>query len=127
MLRRVLLAFELVLLIGIGAAGCKQGIGERCEIDSDCASGMCNVSGAGLGGTCQGADMPPTVNDAGVGGDASPDEGTGDADQEAGAPPDAAAEVGTTPDADGDLGEAGTAPDADDDGGLVDAPVLPNG
>ena len=27
-----------------GAAGCKQGLGERCQSDSDCASGSCSMA-----------------------------------------------------------------------------------
>ncbi len=26
------------------AAGCKQGIGERCQVNDDCASGTCSMS-----------------------------------------------------------------------------------
>lgn len=26
------------------AAGCKQGLGERCEVDSDCSSGVCAMA-----------------------------------------------------------------------------------
>ncbi len=35
--------FPLAVLV-LGAAGCKQGIGERCQQDSDCASGICSKS-----------------------------------------------------------------------------------
>lgn len=58
------------------AAGCKQGVGERCQVQSDCASGLLCVLPAGAtpqsGGTCQppggGAmdmnvgDMPPIID-----------------------------------------------------------------
>jgi hypothetical protein len=35
----------VVALGGLAAGGCKQGLGERCEIDSDCASGICGPHG----------------------------------------------------------------------------------
>jgi hypothetical protein len=34
--------FAVVALAPV--AGCKQGIGERCQQDSDCASGICSTS-----------------------------------------------------------------------------------
>lgn len=30
-----------MIVASLSAAGCKQGIGERCEVDDDCASGVC--------------------------------------------------------------------------------------
>lgn len=39
------IALGCTLVVGIGAwvAGCKQGEGERCQVDDDCASGLvCN-------------------------------------------------------------------------------------
>ena len=55
-----------------GIAGCKQGIGERCQQDSDCASGICSKSDPRV---CQsngsGADM--TQIDAELPIDAKPD------------------------------------------------------
>jgi hypothetical protein len=47
-----------VTLVGLALAsllvvGCKQDIGERCEQDSDCNSGLCTLTGASaMGGIC---------------------------------------------------------------------------
>jgi hypothetical protein len=56
-----------VLLAALAAmAGCKQGVGDRCEQASDCASGICNGgTGAGTDGIC--ADSTNSVG-PGVGG-----------------------------------------------------------
>jgi hypothetical protein len=35
--------FVLVLL-SLAAAGCKQGLGERCQTNADCASGQCSMA-----------------------------------------------------------------------------------
>jgi hypothetical protein len=53
------------------AAGCKQGVGDRCQVQSDCDDGLLCVLNAGAtpqaGGTCQmpggGADLsaPPDL------------------------------------------------------------------
>ncbi len=47
-------------------AGCKQGIGDRCQVQSDCADGLqCVLPASGspqTGGTCQ----PPAGQDASV-------------------------------------------------------------
>jgi len=32
----------IALFAPLLAAGCKQGLGDRCEVDSDCASGTCS-------------------------------------------------------------------------------------
>jgi hypothetical protein len=40
----------LVLLVS-GLAGCKQGLGERCELDSDCESGL--LCSTGSARTCE--------------------------------------------------------------------------
>ena len=54
------------------AAGCKQGIGERCQVMSDCDDGLQCVLPAGgtaqAGGTCQ---MPNSGNTDMAGGDMS--------------------------------------------------------
>ncbi len=54
---RLLLAFAVAGLVG----GCKQGVGERCQLDSDCASGHCAVAAGmlGVGGTCSPSDFTP--------------------------------------------------------------------
>jgi hypothetical protein len=38
------LAIALVSVSLAAGAGCKQGIGDRCQVDSDCASGVCSQS-----------------------------------------------------------------------------------
>ena len=30
--------------LGLGLTGCKQGLGERCQVNSDCASNHCSMS-----------------------------------------------------------------------------------
>jgi hypothetical protein len=50
MRRRLAYILVPLALIGISGAiisGCGQAIGEKCQIDSDCSSGLCN-SGTGL-------------------------------------------------------------------------------
>jgi hypothetical protein len=32
----------IALFVTAGATGCKQGIGERCQVNEDCASGVCS-------------------------------------------------------------------------------------
>jgi hypothetical protein len=62
----IALALALASLAA-GAAGCKQGIGERCQQDSDCSSGVCSKSdpricqgnGSGVDTTQIDAEPPP--------------------------------------------------------------------
>jgi hypothetical protein len=58
------LLIALVALAAVGAAGCKQGIGERCEQGSDCASGFCNQNQGAFTGGQQGlvCTGPPGSN-----------------------------------------------------------------
>jgi hypothetical protein len=62
-LRRLVLPLVLIAPLAL-AAGCTQGAGERCQVQSDCATGLICVLPAGgspqAGGTCQGG------TDAGV-------------------------------------------------------------
>ena len=62
--------FAAVALVA-GVAGCKQGIGERCQQDSDCASGICSKSDPRI---CQGngSGMDMTQIDAELPADAPP-------------------------------------------------------
>jgi hypothetical protein len=61
----VIALFALMALVS-GAAGCKQGIGERCQQSGDCASGVCSQSeprvcqgnGSGVDTTQIDADLP---------------------------------------------------------------------
>jgi hypothetical protein len=50
MRRRLAYVLAPLAVLGISAAvisGCGQGIGEKCQVDSDCTSGLCNT-GTGL-------------------------------------------------------------------------------
>ena len=89
------------------AVGCKQGVGERCQINSDCEEGLI-CARMGTGGTelfCQEPGTVPTV-------DASPVVDSG--------PP---ADAGVTPDAAADANVTDAAPDAAvNDAQVTDAP-----
>ncbi len=65
-LRRLAVAFVVVAPLAF-ASGCAQGQGERCQVQSDCATGLQCVLPAGgtpqAGGTCQ----PIGGGDASVG------------------------------------------------------------
>ncbi len=54
------------LLVSVSATACKQGVGERCQVQSDCDDGLLCVlplsGNAQVGGTCE----RPGGNDAGV-------------------------------------------------------------
>lgn len=109
-------------LLALGAAGCKQTEGERCEIDTDCSSGLrCEVTAGN--GICRqpgftsntGADAAGTV-------DTSP--GTSDVSSSADGRTDAAADGApdASRDTTGDVtNPADVAPDLRGDGGGVDA------
>ncbi len=55
----------MVAALAAPLAGCKQGVGDRCQVQSDCDDGLICVLAAGgtpqTGGTCQ----PPGGNDGG--------------------------------------------------------------
>jgi len=34
----------VLALLAISPSGCKQGLGERCQVNADCASGICSKS-----------------------------------------------------------------------------------
>ena len=55
-LRRSIIALVVVAPLAI-ISGCAQGVGERCQVQSDCATGLQCVLPAGgtpqAGGTCQ--------------------------------------------------------------------------
>src|SRR5262245_343727 len=61
----------LTLLVFSGVA-CKQGLGQRCEIDSDCDDGLtCTVMGTATdpgGGVCVGPGTTPDASTTGTGG-----------------------------------------------------------
>jgi hypothetical protein len=57
---RVLHRLVFVVAALAGAAGCKQGLGDRCQIDSDCESGHCSM---GTNPVCtNGATTGPTID-----------------------------------------------------------------
>jgi hypothetical protein len=33
-----------IVLFAVSASGCKQGLGERCQVNADCASGKCSMA-----------------------------------------------------------------------------------
>ena len=77
MTRRLLRLTAVVALLAplCLVAGCKQGVGDRCQVQSDCDDGLLCVLQAGAtpqaGGTCQaqggsGADMAVSTDMAGA-------------------------------------------------------------
>jgi hypothetical protein len=65
------LLVSVALLMLAATAGCAQGVGDRCEVDSDCQSGLICSGGMGAAamggmGTCQpinsGLPPPPPVD-----------------------------------------------------------------
>jgi hypothetical protein len=63
------LVTALIAITPLAAAGCKQGLGERCQQDSDCSSGVCSKSdpricqgnGSGIDTTQIDAELPIDV------------------------------------------------------------------
>jgi hypothetical protein len=58
-------ALALFLFSGLLATGCSQQLGDRCQVDSDCASGLyCNLNGGtpAMGGICQGTGTSLNVD-----------------------------------------------------------------
>ena len=51
----------LIALVAVSAAGCKQGIGDRCQVNADCASGVCSSSSPKV---CVSEDMSQDPIDA---------------------------------------------------------------
>jgi hypothetical protein len=66
-------------LLALGLAGCKQGIGERCQINADCATNHCSMSDPQVCVTNEGNNlgdidaMVPPQMDAAAPTDAAPD------------------------------------------------------
>jgi hypothetical protein len=78
-----------LLLAALAAVGCKQGVGDRCEQNSDCSSGICNNgNGAGSNGIC--ADSTTGTGTGGSGGGAGAGGSGGTSDGAAGSSGDAA-------------------------------------
>ncbi len=56
----------LLLVLGpVGAAGCRQGVGQRCEVAADCNDGLFCVreNAADQDGTCQTTGQPDAAAD----------------------------------------------------------------
>jgi len=66
------LVLMIAALVSVAYVGCKQGEGDRCQVNSDCASGLCNQAKGtcASGGSTMDIDAP--VPDG-------PDSGPGDA------------------------------------------------
>jgi hypothetical protein len=80
------------LVASVTFCGCKQQEGDRCEVNSDCVSGLvCNLSSNPVNGTCQTSATTPTVPapDAGI-----PTDGGAVVPDAAGAPDQAVAPDG---------------------------------
>ena len=122
---RFVACFTFAVALAAAAAGCKQGDGERCEINTDCEDGSyCDPSGGdNSGGICKplpdagttpidaaaetGTDVPVEMTPATDGGDAAMDVTTETApDADAAAETAADAPVEMTP-ADGPAAETG--------------------
>ncbi len=55
--------FAFALGMSVAATGCKQGVGERCQVPADCESGLnCTATDPLLGGVC----FKAGTGDAGV-------------------------------------------------------------
>jgi len=67
----------IAVLVSAVYVGCKQGDGDRCQVNSDCESDICNKAK----GTCASSGGSTTDIDAGVpdGPDAGPADGPTDA------------------------------------------------
>ena len=62
-----------LVLLAFGTVGCKQGLGDRCQLNSDCDSGLVCVLPAGgsaaAGGTCQPSGQVADAGPADAGSD----------------------------------------------------------
>jgi hypothetical protein len=85
-----LLAFSLF-------TGCKQGIGERCEVASDCASNFCNPGGGSPNSICCDPNNTVTCMIPGLGtGGSTGSGGAGGSDASADVPADVPADGADT-------------------------------
>jgi hypothetical protein len=60
----------IALFVTAGAAGCKQGIGQRCQVNDDCSSGVCSMASPKV---CVSEDTNQTMIDGMLPIDAAPD------------------------------------------------------
>jgi hypothetical protein len=110
-------------LLPLLAMGCQQDLGERCQQNSDCTSGICNNS-AMVAGVCTNGNgtVAPDAGSSGGSGGSGGAGGSGGVDAAGGASVD-----GSRGDATGDAGveapagDAGPSADAPDDGDAVPA------
>ena len=52
----------ILLALAFTVSGCKRGIGDRCQVDSDCDSNVCAYIGTpntAIGGTCEAQPLQP--------------------------------------------------------------------
>jgi len=118
--------FSLAAFLALALSGmaCKQGLGDRCEQNSDCSSGLvCNYNGLTTADMGRCIDQNAPTPDAGVEDDSGPPV---DAEIPDTAPDQA--DDGSSSDASDaalavDGGDAATGSDAPIDTGAVDAPV----
>jgi hypothetical protein len=102
---RSMLSFRLAfaLLITLAVAGCKQQLGDRCQVDSDCAGNLfCVVPQAGSegvsgGGTCQEAADASVADSSSPADTATPPDLSTGADMSAGPDLVTAADQSTVP------------------------------
>ena len=98
----------IVIACVLAGAGCKQGVGDRCEQGSDCASGSCSVNGVAAtpgGGVCLAVGSATGAGGSGSGG-AGGSAGTTDGATDTGM--DAQPDTGA-PDVEDAAGDSGTA------------------
>jgi hypothetical protein len=53
-------------LVFVSLAGCKQGLGERCQVDSDCAEGNCSQAEPKVCGGDNASQLDAFVPDAAI-------------------------------------------------------------
>ncbi len=82
---RAVAGFTLAAALVLGTAGCKQGVGQRCQVDSDCESGLECYTGLSQSvppeGECQ-AKGYTGQHDAAIQDDAGPEAAPQDATPE---------------------------------------------
>jgi hypothetical protein len=113
-LRTVLSLAALILLISSGVA-CKQGAGDRCEIDSDCQSGLVCNNGFNKTDPQGGMCGPPLTGTTGIDASAFDTGNGGDVAEEVASDHVTATDGGDVATGDAGDGQAGDA--ADDAGG----------
>lgn len=67
----------IALFLTAGAGGCKQGIGQRCQVNDDCSSGVCSLGSK----VCVSEDSNETPIDASLPPDVAVDMATVNGDK----------------------------------------------